>query len=99
MTTLAEITRVLEAEKAQLGERYGIKALGIFGSYVRGEQRPDSDLDLLLEIERPTRISLVDLVELELHLSALLGVKVDLVLKENLRPRIGERIQAEVIPV
>jgi len=99
MITLAEITRILEAEKAQLADRYGVKELGIFGSYVRGEQRPDSDLDLLLELERPARISLVDLVELELHLSDLLGVKVDLVLKKNLRPRIGERIQAEVVPV
>lgn len=99
MITLEEITRILDAEKAHLAERYGIKQLGVFGSYVRGEQRPDSDLDLLLELERPARISLIDLVELELYLSELLGVKVDLAIKKNLRPRIGERIQAEVIPV
>jgi predicted nucleotidyltransferase len=99
MTTLSEITRILEAEKAHLAERYGVKALGVFGSYVRGEQRPDSDLDLLLELERPAKISLIDLVELEMQLSELLGVKVDLVLQKNLRPRIGARIRAEVIPV
>jgi predicted nucleotidyltransferase len=99
MTTLAEITRILEAEKERLAKQYGVKELGVFGSYVRGEQRPDSDLDLLLELERPARISLIDLVELELYLSELLGVQVDLVLKKNLRPRIGARIQAEVVPV
>ena len=99
MLTLTEITRILEAEKAQLADQYGIRELGVFGSYVRGEQRPDSDLDLLLELERPTRLSLIDLVELELYLGDLLGVKVDLVLEKNLRPRIGERIRDEVIAV
>ena len=99
MANLDEIIRILATEKAQLAKQYGIKQVGIFGSYVRGEERPDSDLDILVELERPARISLIDLVELELYLSELLGVKVDLVLRKNLRPRIGERIQAEVIPV
>lgn len=99
MATLPEITYILQTEKAHLAERYGVKRIGVFGSYARGEQRPDSDLDLLIELERPTRITLLDLVDLQEHLSERLQVEVDLALKGNLRPRIGERIQQEVIPV
>ena len=97
MKTVAEIRQILQDQKAYLAERYGVAEIGIFGSYVRGEQRADSDLDILIELERPARISLVDLVELELYLSDLLGIKVDLAVKKNLKPRIGERILQEAI--
>jgi predicted nucleotidyltransferase len=97
MKTVAEISQILQDQKQYLAERYGVEEIGIFGSYVRGEQRPDSDLDVLIELERPTRISLIDLVELELYLGELLGIKVDLAIKRNLKPRIGERILQEAI--
>jgi len=97
MKTVAEIKQTLQDQKAYLTERYGVAEIGIFGSYVRGEQRADSDLDILVELERPARISLIDLVELELYLSDLLGIKVDLAIKKNLKPRIGERILQEAI--
>ena len=97
MKTVAEITQILQSQKPYLTERYGVAEIGIFGSYVRGEQRADSDLDILIELERPARISLIDLVELELYLSDLLGIKVDLAIKKNLKPRIGERILQEAI--
>ena len=97
MTIVSEISQILQHQKPYLAEKYGVAEIGIFGSYVRGEQRPDSDLDILIELERPTRISLIDLVELELYLSDLLGIKVDLALKKNLKPRIGERILQEAI--
>ena len=97
MKTVAEITQILQGQKRTLAERYGVAEIGIFGSYVRGEQREDSDLDILIELERPARISLIDLVELELYLSDLLGIKVDLAIKKNLKPRIGERILQEAI--
>jgi uncharacterized protein len=77
----------------------GITEMGIFGSYVRGEQRPDSDVDILIEVERPPRISLIGLVEIEYYLSELLEVKADLAIRKNLRKRIGQRILGEVIPV
>ena len=99
MTTLAEIKRALEAQKPLLAERYGVLVLGVFGSYVHGEQRPDSDLDLLVELERPARIGLIGLVELEQYLSDLLGVQVDVAIKENLKLRIGEHILQEVVAV
>jgi predicted nucleotidyltransferase len=97
MKTVSEISQILQDQKPYLAEKYGVAEIGIFGSYVRGEQRPDSDLDILIELERPARISLIDVVELELYLSDLLDIKVDLAVKKNLKPRIGERILQEAI--
>lgn len=99
MKTLSEIQQVLQAQKPYLAEKYGVTEVSIFGSYVRDEQRPDSDLDILIELERPPRISLIGLVELEDYLSNVLGLKVDIAIKRNLRKRIGARILYEAIPV
>ena len=88
--------RLLE-ELPSLAARYRVSSLGLFGSYLRGTQRPDSDLDILVSFhETPT---LLRLVELENHLSDLLGVKVDLVVRDSLKPRIGEHVLREVVPV
>ena len=99
MKTLGEIKQLLEEQKEYLAAEYGVTIVGVFGSYVRGEQRRDSDVDILIELERPPRISLIGLVELEHYLSDVLGVKADVAIKENLRKRIGERILSEVIPL
>ncbi len=99
MKTLSEIKQILQAQKPYLAEKYGVIEISIFGSYVRNEQRPDSDLDILIELERPPRISLIGLVELEDYLSNVLGLKVDIAIKRNLRKRIGARILYEAIPV
>ena len=99
MKTLTEIRQILRAQKPYLAEKYGVTEIGVFGSYVRDEQRPDSDIDILIELERPPRISLIGLVELEYYLSDVLGVKADVAIKKNLRKRIGKRILSEVIPV
>jgi uncharacterized protein len=99
MKTLPEIQKTLEEMKPYLAEKYGVKIVGVFGSYVRNEQRPDSDLDLLIELDRPPKISLIGLVELEDYLSSILGIKVDLAIKTNLKKRIGKRILQEVIPL
>ena len=99
MKSLNEIKEILEAQKEYLAAEYGVTIVGVFGSYVRGEQRRDSDVDILIELERPPRISLIGLVELEHYLSDVLGVKADVAVKKNLRKRIGERILSEVVPV
>ena len=99
MTDLADIKARLQAQKPFLYEKYGVTEIGVFGSYVRGEQRPDSDLDVLVELTDPPRISLLGLVNLERYLSDLLGLTVDVAIKKNLKKRIGRRILEEVVPV
>jgi predicted nucleotidyltransferase len=96
LKTLAEIKQRLQTQKPYLAEKYGVTELGVFGSYVRGEQRPDSDLDILIELTNPPRISLLGLVNLQNYLSDLLGLKVDVAIKKNLKKRIGRRILQEV---
>ena len=76
---------------------YHIKSLGLFGSYVRKEQHEKSDLDILVEFQETP--SLLEYIELENYLSDMLGVKVDLVMKNALKQRIGQRILEEVEPV
>jgi len=97
MKTLDEIKTILQAQKPYLAEQYGVAEVGVFGSHVRGEQRSDSDIDILIELERPPRISLLGLVDLEYYLSDLLGANVDVAIKKNLRKRIGRRILSEVV--
>lgn len=96
--TTEDIFSKLRAQLPALRERYGVRYLGVFGSYVRGRARPRSDLDLLVDFDdRP--LGLLKFVELEQHLSDLLKVKVDLVERNALKPVIGQRILEEVVPV
>ncbi len=87
----------LHEELPFLAARYHVASLGLFGSYLRGTQRPDSDLDVLVSFSAVP--SLLRFIELENYLSDLLGVKVDLVLREALKPSIGERVLPKVVPV
>ncbi|WP_438317049.1 nucleotidyltransferase family protein [Candidatus Caldatribacterium sp. SIUC1] len=95
--TLEEITEKLRTLKPLLQEEYGVRAIGVFGSFVRREETPESDLDILVEFERP--IGLIEFVDLKLRLSEALGVEVDLVMKSALKPRIGKRILQDVLMV
>ena len=99
MKDLTELTRLLNDQERYLEEKYGVRIVGVFGSYVRNEQGPESDLDILIELDRPPKISLIGLIELEHTLSEVLGVQVDIAIKKNLKKRTGERILREVVPV
>jgi predicted nucleotidyltransferase len=90
---LSEFTATLQKCKVDLRERYKVNSLGIFGSYVRNEQRPESDLDILVDFDEAP--SLFEFLRLENDLSDLLGVKVDLVMRDSLRRNIGRRILSE----
>jgi len=95
MKIVDKIKQDLKSQKPRLVEKYKIKQIGLFGSYVRGQQQPESDLDILIDFdEYPT---LLEFVGLEDELSRLLGLEVDLVMKSGLKPRIGEQILREVI--
>lgn len=97
MKTFEEIKRILELHKEEIKGKYRVKEIGIFGSYLREEQKELSDVDILIEFESP--IGLLEFVGLQNYLSDLIEVKVDLVMKRGLKPRIGERILKEVVYV
>lgn len=85
-----EIEKILREHREELRRKFKVKEIGIFGSYVRGEAEETSDVDILVDFyETP---SLFEFIELEMYLSDLLGVKVDLVMKKALKPRIKEYV-------
>jgi len=91
--TLNEALMQLKSMLPLLREKYHVRTLEVFGSYVRGEEGDESDLDLLVTFDEvPT---LFQFVALENFLSDELGVKVDLVMKDSLKPAIGKYILEE----
>ena len=91
----ALIKNILQQHKPRLSENWKVRSLGIFGSYVRGEANKSSDLDLLVEIDDP-KMGLLRFIALENYLIDLLGIKVDLVEKQALKPAIGRDVAEEV---
>jgi uncharacterized protein len=87
------------ASLVELCRRYGVKELSIFGSAVRGEMRPESDVDILVEFEPGVRVGLIKFESLAEELEALAGRRVDLVTKRGLKPwvRPGVLKDARVI--
>lgn len=90
---LATLLPILRAKLPDLRARYSVRTLEVFGSYVRGEQRSGSDLDLLVTFDEIP--GLFRFIALENEMSDALGVKVDLVMKDSLKPSIGKRILEE----
>ncbi|MFC1620844.1 nucleotidyltransferase family protein [Candidatus Omnitrophota bacterium] len=95
MKKIEQLRRKLTRYKSELQHDFRVKEIGIFGSYLRGEERKNSDLDILVEFEESP--SLFKFIQLEHYLEGLLKVKVDLVMRDALKPVIGERIMHEVI--
>ena len=93
--TLDDLKKTLNLNQAVLHERFKVKEIGIFGSYVRGEQKKRSDVDILVVFREP--ITLFEFMDLEECLGQILGIKVDLVSKKALKPRIGKHILSEVV--
>lgn len=90
--------QVDEAKLADLCRRYHVRELSVFGSAARGEMRPESDIDLLVEFLPGAKVDLFDYSGLMLDLSKLIGRKVDLVSKKGLKPLIRESVK-EARPV
>jgi uncharacterized protein len=96
---LDKIINILKKHKEELKKRYNIKEIGVFGSYVRGEDKVKSDLDILIEFEEDADVDLLKFVNMENYLSEIIGIKVDLVEKSGLKTRIGKHILKEVISI
>ncbi|MDN5340309.1 MAG: uncharacterized protein PWQ30_1418 [Euryarchaeota archaeon] len=94
--TVRSIIDVLKAAKPYLRERYHVREIGVFGSYVRNEQGTESDLDILVELDEPLGWDIVDLKE---DLERSLGLPVDLALSGGItrRPRLMQAVDAEAV--
>ncbi len=97
MKSLKEIVNSLVKLKKELKSRYGVIDIGIFGSYVRSEQKADSDIDVYVDYKETP--GLLDIVELENYLSDTLKGKVDLVPRECIRPELKKYIIPEVVKI
>jgi uncharacterized protein len=75
----------------------GFSNLRVFGSVARGEDRPDSDVDLLADF--PSGLSLFGLSRVEAELEAILGTRVDLIPAADLKPGVRERVESDLIPL
>lgn len=92
-----QILKKLKEELPILSERYSVLSMGVFGSYIHQEQKPSSDIDILITFDDPP--GFLKFIELENHLTDILGIKVDLVMADALKPVIGQRILQEVVLV
>ncbi len=92
---LSGIKKKIKQHRREIEKRFHVKEIGIFGSYVRNEQKKRSDVDILVEFSKP--VGLFHFMDLEEYLQNLVGRKVDLVSKKGLKPIIGQYILKEVI--
>lgn len=96
MKTVGEIRRILAEHEQELKFKFKVKELGIFGSYVRNEQRENSDVDILVDFEVPIGLEFVDLAE---YLEAILGIKVDLVPRDAIKPHKWKYVEKDLLYV
>ena len=92
------IKKQIQKNKAEISEKYFVKEIGLFGSYIRNEQTKTSDLDIIVDFKKPIGWDVFDLQE---YLQKLLGVKVDLVLKQGIKrnKKLWNLIKREVMYV
>lgn len=94
---IERVKQVLQQERPKLAADFGVTTLLVFGSVARGEDRPGSDVDLLVEFDRP--VTLLGLYRLQDRLEQLLGCGVDLCTPSGLKPRVRERVLSEAVRV
>ena len=93
MQNLTDIRAALVSHKQRLFSQYGLSLLAIFGSYVRNQQTDTSDVDILVEFEKPVGVEFIDLA---IELERILHTKVDLVSKKGLKPKYFQSISQEL---
>ena len=98
MKTIGEVKKLLKGYKELLNVKFGVKEIGIFGSYARSEQEEQSDIDILVEFKNGYK-TFDNYMDLKDFLENLLGIDVDLVVKTALKPRLKEVILQEVVYV
>jgi predicted nucleotidyltransferase len=94
LVTREDVQRRLSSERSELST-LGLRSVEIFGSVARGEATPDSDVDLLVEFDRP--IGLFHFFRVQRRLEQILGCRVDLVMRDAVKPQLRERIFGEAV--
>ncbi|MBN8699651.1 MAG: nucleotidyltransferase family protein [Chitinophagales bacterium] len=96
MTELYSIRQILTQLKPELTQRFFVDSIGLFGSIVRDDFSPTSDIDIIVDFSRPVGVEFIDLAD---YIEAKLKKKVDLVSKKGLKPKYLQQIQSEIIYV
>jgi predicted nucleotidyltransferase len=98
MKTIEEIKRILKEHREEIREKYGVVIVGVFGSYVKGEQRETSDVDIIVELERPIGLKFYELWD---YLENILGIKVDVLTLSALKQKslLWENIKEDIVYV
>jgi len=91
--TLTDILTVLRRERAHLFAKYGLKSMAVFGSATRDDFRPDSDVDIMVEMKRPIGIEIIDL---EMELGRIVARKVDVVMRKAVKPHYMPYIEPDL---
>jgi len=98
MKTLKEIKQILAEHRAEMGTRFGVAQMAIFGSYIKGKQKKKSDLDILVSFE-PGYKTFDNYMDLKFYLEDLLGIKIDLVLRDALKEELKDSVLLKAIYV
>jgi predicted nucleotidyltransferase len=98
MKTIEEIKRILKEHREGIRKKYGVVIVGVFGSYVKGEQNETSDVDIIVELERPIGLKFYELWE---YLENILGIKVDVLTLSALKQKsfLWENIKEDIVYV
>jgi len=96
MGQLAEIKKLLEQLKPELARKFYVRTIGLFGSVVRDDFSPSSDIDIIVDFDRPIGIEFVDLAD---HLEQRLKKKVDLVSRNGVKDKYFKAIEREIVYV
>ncbi|HVZ68666.1 MAG TPA: nucleotidyltransferase family protein [Rhizomicrobium sp.] len=93
-----EAIRILKQAEPELRAR-GVTSLALFGSTARGEARPDSDVDVLVELDENRRMTLFDLSEIKFYASDVLGHQADIAIRKSIRPGYRSSIESDALQV
>jgi predicted nucleotidyltransferase len=96
MKTREEILKLLLQSKQAFGKKYGVRRMALFGSYARGDQRTDSDVDVLVDVDPSIGLEFVSLAH---DMESLIGLRVDVVSRRAVSPRHWKYIEKELIDV
>jgi len=96
MKNIDSLKNIINQHKAEIEEKYSVKSIAIFGSYTRNEQSEDSDIDILVEFKKPVGFQFIHLAD---YLEKILGIKVDLLTPEAIKPNRRKSVMEEIIYV